>query len=407
MSRANCFRFYAFDAYSRRRWARGTFFFFVVISLCLFWGAVCVAQDETLERFQKNRAFSFRELASEGVANVEGYVDGLEGRFFFLEFLKTTPAASVLQAEPTFGTSVDSRYVPSLASDLAIYRAASVSDFTIKPYRGRLSGRINGAWGSQEGQGDDADTGGFEVKSWGGGIGQDWTLTSNLIWGYGLQANKINITPERKTSYEADYDVLAGYLQLGVFAQLWRFDVAIGASKNWQTQRLLSTSEKRKITSSQRNYEAEFGARFDRGYTRIEPRVNFRVISLSEPRSAESFLTSYFFMPNEFSDASYRLRIGSRFSWEYETFLATFKPYLSADWGHEFGNKAIYTIGDSSRYPVAYRFGKHKTARDRLDLGGGLDVALHHCCDVYARYDVEFAKEYVDYLGNAGVNIKF
>lgn len=403
MSRADCFRFYAFNAYSQRRRARGTFLFFVVISLC--WRVFCLAQDGTLERSKKNYAFSFCESTLEGVANVEECGEVLEGRFLFLRLLETTPLIDGLQ-ETSVGGTCGRSSVPFLDPDSTIYRAAGVSDLAIKPYRGRFFGRINGAWGAQEGQGNDVDSGGFEVRSWGGGIGQDWTLTSNLIWGYGLQTNEIKISPERKTSYEANYDVLAGYLQLGVFDQLWHFDVAIGASENWQTQRMLSTLKKNKVTSNQRNYEAEFGARFDKGYTRIEPRVNFRVISLSEPRNAESFLASSF-MPSEFSDASYRLRIGSRFSWEYETFLATFKPYLSADWGREFGNKTIYTIGDSSRYPVAYRFGKHKAARDRLDLGGGVDVSLHHCCDVYMRYDVEFAKEYVDYLGDAGVNIKF
>jgi len=403
LSRANCLLFNAISAFTRQWQARGTFLFLAALFL---YAHVGYSQDATPERSKKNYAFSFCELALEGFEN-EDELDGiLNGRFYFLPFLEGTSSSNDVQ-EQNVSTSF-SRIDPvsTYESNSFICRAASVSDFTIKPYRCRLFGRLNAAFGTQEEQGDSVATGGFDVKSWGGGIGQDWTCTSNLIWGYGLQVNEIELRPNGKSNYKADYDVLAGYLQLGVFGALWHFDLAIGASKNWQEQRLLSTGEISKVTASQRNFEGEFGARFDRGYTRIEPRVNFRVVNLSEPEAAESFLISYF-MPNEFADASYRLRLGSRFSWEYETFLATFKPYLSVDWAHEFGNRAIYMIGDSSRYPVAYRFGKHKAARDRLGLGGGVDVSLHHCCDVYARYDSEFAQGYVDYLIDAGVNIKF
>jgi len=405
--RANRLLFNAVYAFARRWQARGTFLFFA--ALVLYANAVGYSQETTpkisTERSKKNCAFSFRELVSEGLEN-ENKSDDLQGRFRFLSYLEETPSLNVVQERPFSIPGVERDSFATYASDSTIFRAASISDFTLKPYRCRLFGRVSGAYGTQEGQGSESYSGGFDVKSYGAGIGQDWSCTSNLIWGYGIQLNELSIRPSVKSGYKADFDVLAGYLQLGVFGSLWHFDVAAGASKNWQKQIELKEDDESRITSSQRNYEGEFGIRIDRGYTRIEPRVNFRVVTLSEPEGAESYLISYF-LPNEFSDDSYRLKLGSKFSWEYETFLATFKPYLSADWEHEFGNEAIYIIGDSLRYPVAYRFGKHKMARDRFDLGGGIDVALHHCSDVYLRYDAEFAKGYVDYFVDAGFNIKF
>ena len=46
-------------------------------------------------------------------------------------------------------------------------------------------------------------------------------------------------------------------------------------------------------------------------------------------------------------------------------------------------------------------------ARDRLDLGGGLEAAMRQTLDLYFQYDVEFADDYVAYLFFAGLNKKF
>lgn len=187
--------------------------------------------------------------------------------------------------------------------------------------------------------------------------------------------------------------------------------MSVGASKNWNEQtRTLDYGDfnvvKNKFSSTQWNYEAEFGVRFDKGYTRIEPLVNFRVLTLQEPEGAEKMLTSVL-RSSDFSDASYRLKLGSRFSWEYATRFSTLKPFLVASWAHEFGQRAIYTIGDNTPYPVAYRYGKHRMARDRLNLGGGVDAALRDSVDLFFQYDVEIAAEYADYLFFAGFNKKY
>ena len=46
-------------------------------------------------------------------------------------------------------------------------------------------------------------------------------------------------------------------------------------------------------------------------------------------------------------------------------------------------------------------------ARDRLDLGGGIEAALRDTLDLYIQYDVVFAKEYSEYLIFTGLNKKF
>ncbi|MDO5308465.1 MAG: autotransporter domain-containing protein, partial [Planctomycetia bacterium] len=106
-------------------------------------------------------------------------------------------------------------------------------------------------------------------------------------------------------------------------------------------------------------------------------------------------------------DASYRLKVGSRFSWETDMTLATVKPYLLATWSHEFGKREIYVLGDSSPCPIAYRYGAHRMARDKIDLGGGVAAALRDTLDLYAQYNVELAKEYAGYYVIAGFNKKF
>ncbi|MBQ1277526.1 MAG: autotransporter outer membrane beta-barrel domain-containing protein, partial [Thermoguttaceae bacterium] len=140
--------------------------------------------------------------------------------------------------------------------------------------------------------------------------------------------------------------------------------------------------------------------------TRIEPLIGLRVLTLQEPTDAERRLASNG-RPNDYADASYRLKLGSRFSWEYATHLATLKPYLTATWAHEFGDRALYAVGENTPFPIAYRYARHKMARDRLDLGGGVDAALRDTVDVFFRYDVEFAKEYSNYLFYAGFHKKF
>ncbi len=285
-----------------------------------------------------------------------------------------------------------------------IIRGGYISNLPIAPFRGRVFAYADGSWGKQAEQNADPFAAGFSVASFGGGVGQDWRLSKNAIWGLGFQGRNVQLEPDASI-YESEIDSLAGFLRLSLFGPLWRLDFSIGAAKNWNEQNL-GSRDVTKYSSSQWNYEAEFGVRFDKGYTRVEPLVNVRVLTLQEPTEAERrFVLNG--RPSDYADASYRLKLGSRFSWEYATHLATLKPYLTATWAHEFGDRALYTVGENTPFPIAYRYAKHKMARDRLDLGGGVDAALRDTVDVFFRYDVEFAKEYSNYLFYAGFHKKF
>lgn len=311
-----------------------------------------------------------------------------------------TLSASSLQSAPT---SFDAR-TPRFPQTSPIIRGGYISNLPIAPFRGRVFAYADASWGKQSEQNNDPFASGFDVASFSGGVGQDWRLSKNAIWGLGVQGRNIRLDPAASI-YDSEIDSLAGFLRLSLFGPLWRVDLSLGAAKNWNEQ---SGDDKdvNKYSSSQWNYEAEFGVRFDKGYTRVEPLVNVRVLTLQEPSEAERRLVSHGRL-NDYADASYRLKLGSRFSWEYATHLATLKPYLTATWAHEFGDRALYTVGENTPFPIVYRYARHKMARDRLDLGGGVDAALRDTVDVFFRYDVEFAKEYSNYLFYAGFHKKF
>ncbi len=290
------------------------------------------------------------------------------------------------------------------ASTARIERGAYLSNLPIVPFRGRFFVYGDASWGSQDKQNESPYASGFKVASFGGGVGQDWRLTKNAIWGYGFQGRNVRLDPDASI-YEAEIDSFAGFLHLSLFGPLWRLDLSIGAGKSWNAQSE-SAFDALKYSSTQWNYEAEFGVRFDKGYTRVEPLVNFRVMTLQEPADAERRFVLVG-RPSDYSDASYRLKLGSRFAWEYATHVATLKPFLTATWNHEFGDRALYVSGENTPFPILYRYAKHRMARDRLDLGGGVDAALRDTVDLFFRYDVEFAKEYANYLFYAGFHKKF
>ena len=294
----------------------------------------------------------------------------------------------------------------SNASFETIYRGANLSSLAIEPYGRRFFAYGLGGWGDQSTLNPETDAPGFRVDSWGGGFGTDWNLFGHGVVGYGLQGNSTNVKPRAGGVYKSYLNTFAGYLHFSVFDALWRVDASIGWAKSWELQRRLSDRSLNSFTTSQWLFDLEFGARIDKGYTRIEPIVNMRVLNLNEPKKAEKYLTSTIHA-SDFSDASYRLKVGSRFSWEHEAVLATLKPYLVASWSHEFGSREIYTIGDTTPFPIAYRYGAHRMPRDRLDLGGGLQAALKRTLDLYFQYDVEFARDYAAYLFFAGLNKKY
>ncbi len=287
-----------------------------------------------------------------------------------------------------------------------VYRGLNMSSLKITPYGKRVFGYLDGSFARQDAQKSKYDQPGFNANSWGGGLGGDWNVLDHGVIGYGAHGASTTIKPKNGGVYSESIDSLAGNLRLGVYGALWRFDALFGIGRNWVEQFEYATGARNKFMSSQWLLDFEFGAHFDKGYTRIDPFMNFRVLTLNEPRSAEAFLTTKNYTTS-FSDSSFRAKIGSRVSWEHATPLATLKPYLLVSWAHEFGKREIYAAGESSPFPIAMRYGTHKMARDRLDLGGGLEAALRQTLDLYIQYDVVFAKEYSEYLIFAGFNKKF
>ena len=322
-----------------------------------------------------------------------------------------TPIEDVVPSLDDLPTPSPSSFVPNplLEDDVAteyVYRALNMSSLKIAPYGKRVFGYLDGSIARQDALNSRNDQPGFNAKSWGGGLGGDWNVLDHGVIGYGVHGASTTVKPKNGGAYSESIDSLAGNLRLGVYGALWRFDALFGIGRNWVDQFEYATGARNKFTSSQWLLDFEFGARFDKGYTRIDPFVNFRVLTLNEPRGAEAFLRTKDYTTS-FADSSFRAKLGSRVSWEHATPLATLKPYLLASWAHEFGKREIYTAGESSPFPIAMRYGAHKMARDRLDLGGGLEAALRDTLDLYIQYDVVFAKEYSEYLIFTGFNKKF
>lgn len=322
-----------------------------------------------------------------------------------------TPIEDVVPSLEDLPTPSLSSFVPNplLEDDVAteyVYRALNMSSLKIAPYGKRVFGYLDGSIARQDALNSRNDQPGFNAKSWGGGLGGDWNVLDHGVIGYGVHGASTTVKPKNGGAYSESIDSLAGNLRLGVYGALWRFDALFGIGRNWVDQFEYATGARNKFTSSQWLLDFEFGARFDKGYTRIDPFVNFRVLTLNEPRGAEAFLRTKDYTTS-FADSSFRAKLGSRVSWEHATPLATLKPYLLASWAHEFGKREIYTAGESSPFPIAMRYGAHKMARDRLDLGGGIEAALRDTLDLYIQYDVVFAKEYSEYLIFTGFNKKF
>ncbi|MCF0235036.1 MAG: autotransporter outer membrane beta-barrel domain-containing protein, partial [Thermoguttaceae bacterium] len=157
--------------------------------------------------------------------------------------------------------------------DAAIVRGANLSELPIAPLSGRVFGVADATFGRQDSQGYDAFRSGFKVDSYGANVGYDGRLGTRAVWGFGAQGRRVNISPAADT-YDTRINSFGGNIHMAIFGPLWRVDLAFGTAKNWHTQRL-SEFCANKFSTSQWNYEAEFGVRYDKGYTRIEPFLNF------------------------------------------------------------------------------------------------------------------------------------
>ena len=302
----------------------------------------------------------------------------------------------------------DSGFPLSVKTGISPIMRGNLAELEILPFKGRVFGQFFGEWDDQEKNGESPLQYGFKTSTFGGILGQDRMLGNNVLWGFGVQGEKIRIDPV-SSDYGGNINSLSGLLHLSIFGSLWYTDLAIGVAKNWNenSMRYDSGVFKNKFDSTQWNYEGEFGLKWNQGYTKIEPFAKMRIISLQEPGTAGLFPNSSQYIPLSYSKYSYRLMLGSRFLWKYSTFLADICPSLQGFWSHEFGDMDIYTNDDNFMMSVAYRFGNNRVVRDRLNLGAGITAALKESLDLYFYYNSTLAKDYTKYSISAGFNKKF
>ncbi|MDO4587149.1 MAG: autotransporter outer membrane beta-barrel domain-containing protein [Planctomycetia bacterium] len=297
--------------------------------------------------------------------------------------------------QPTFSTS-------------SILRG-NISELSIEPYKGRITGNVFGEWATIDKQGKEATQSGFKTNVLGGGLGQDRLLGDYVIWGFWLNglSQKMTMTDDR---YSGSIQSFSGRLHLSILGTIWYTDLAIGVGKNWNKHQVnLSKANEfvNKYTGTQWNYEGEFGLRIFKGHTKIEPFLGLRVINLDEPGTAGIFPESTIYIPSSYSFNSYRIMLGSRLAWEYSSYLANICPIMQAAWVHEFGDTEVFTTNDFLPFPVAYQFGNHKQGRDRFILGAGLTIALKDSFDLYCFYNSTIVNNYQSSNIWGGFNKKF
>ena len=277
---------------------------------------------------------------------------------------------------------------------------ANLSELAIDdPYRLRAVGTMYGEWGALDG---DRNADGFSTGVFGGSLGADRKLGKRVLAGLHAEAASINIDPNNPR-YDASVSSIAGLGRMSLFGDLWYWDLSLGIGQNRNHNELADASSLR-YTQNQWNYWTELGMKFRSGYTKIEPFLGFRAIYLSGEDS------SPFGDPGAFSTESgnsYRTMLGSRFSWDYSTYIARIKPSLWGMWVHEYGDGDLFTTSDRLDFPVAWRFADYRYPRNRVILGGGVAAALRNMVDLWLHYDANFPGHYSAHTLSAGVNIKY
>lgn len=277
---------------------------------------------------------------------------------------------------------------------------ANLSELAIDdPYRLRAVGSMYGEWGSLDGN-RNAD--GFSTGVFGGSLGVDRKLGKRVLAGLHAEAASINIDPE-DARFDGSVSSIAGLGRMSLFGDLWYWDLSLGIGQN-QNQNTLSGGPSLRYTQNQWNYWTELGMKFRSGYTKIEPFLGFRAIYLSgeeplPPSAPGAFSTD--------SGNSYRTMLGSRFSWDYSTYIARIKPSLWGMWVHEYGDGDLFTTSDRLDFPVAWHFADDRYPRNRVIFGGGVAAVLRNMVDLWLHYDANFAGRYSAHTLSAGVNVKY
>ena len=246
---------------------------------------------------------------------------------------------------------------------------------------------------------------GFKSCAWGETLGADWLLTENSLIGFHAVNVNLDIDPE-EYGYDGSLTSVGGLARFSYSETRWYWDLSLGVARNRnRAEKNLpgaSLNEKRNVT--QMNYQTELGLKLSSGFTHIEPFVGARYITLS----AGGF--------NPFDDSAYddsrtpqsaRLFVGSRFSWEYATPLATIRPQLKGIWAHEFGDETVFTTDDTFLFPIAAEFGGETFPRDHAILGTGISAQLRDMVDLFCDYSYVIAPDNVSYSVSGGFHVKY
>lgn len=293
----------------------------------------------------------------------------------------------------------------STGAATSIYRG-NLSDLKIAPFQLRCVGTLYGEWGSLDDDGDGANAG-FKTGVFGGSLGADRLFGNNVLLGVHAHGASVDIKPN-DPDYDGSVTSVSGLARMSLFENLWYWDFAIGVGQNRYENVCPSTggTRSRNQTATQWNYASELGMKFRSGFTKIEPFIGVRWLWLDGDIPVFSEKTTVFDQSDNKAD-SVRTFLGSRFSWEYATYTATFKPSLWGMWVHEFADEDLFTTNDSLELPVAWRFGNSSMPRDRMILGVGTAAALRDMVDLWIHYDTNIAGRYTSYTLSTGIHVKY
>ena len=328
----------------------------------------------------------------------------LVSAFFFCAFFPGTRIWA--QYEELTGNFSEQGSEKLLFSEIVRGNFASLE---IAPFKFRAVGTMYGAWGDYVG-GKGSQTlfdGGMKTSVFGGTLGGDWLLTENCLAGIHVHAGRIGINPD-DSNFDGRILSVGALGRISIFGTRWYWDGSIGLAGNRNSADFLLNDYECSAAKSllQTNYQTEFGLKLQSGFTNIEPFVGFRAITLS---SGEVDMTgsSTSKQNSDTESASARSLIGSRFTWEYATRLASVRPSLRGAWIHEFSDNTVFTSDDMLLFPIAGEFGGKTFARDRAQLGAGVSTALRDMVDLFADYSCTFASEETVYSVSGGFHIKY
>lgn len=278
------------------------------------------------------------------------------------------------------------------------------SSLKITPFAWRAVGNLYGEWSSLDGSGSGTASG-FSSAVFGGSIGADRQFGKNIIAGFKLGGTDIALAPD-DSRYDGTVSSFHGLADIELAGNLWFWNLGVGVGQNRNRFEFPvgegTGSVKR--TATQWNYQTELGLRFRRGYTKIEPFFGMRYINLD---GAPGDLAPNDSILSDDIVGSVRSMAGSRFHWEYATYIATLKPSLWGAWVHEYNDRNVFTTIDTLDFPVAWRIGDHRLPADRVILGAGMAAALRDMADIWLRYDSTLSANYSAYTISAGVNLKY